>query len=65
MTGKNKTNDLQDQDRESRHQDQDFENWVSRRLKTKTQVSRTLKSASLLCETNQSIYLFINIKTGQ
>ena len=38
-----KTKDLQDQDRDSRpqDQDQDFQNSVSRRLETKTQVSRT------------------------
>ena len=49
--GRHETKDLQDQDqdRDSRHQDQDqnFENWVSRCLETKTQVSRT--PSLLLC----------------
>jgi len=68
-----KTKDLQDQDRDSRHQDwdqdqyfrlqdqdQDFQNSVLRRLETETQVSRTpsLVTAYCIAENTASSFYF-------
>ena len=48
---KTKTQGFQDKD-----QDQDFNTWVSRRLETKTQVSRT---TSLYNSVEMSTYIFM------